>query len=246
MRPTSRLKMSPSGSVASFLALLSLLALAPLAAQAPSKEDTVAALKKSLSDNSAALRHYAWIETTIVSVKGEEKSRSQNNCYYDATGKVIKTPIAAAEPEDSGRGGRQRGLKARIVENKTEEMTDYMKAAVAKIQEYVPPDPAKIQAASAAGKVAVSQAADGSLGVDMTDFVQAGDLFGLKLNMKSMQLLSAKVNTYIDSPSDVVTLDVQFQALPDGGPNYSSKVSLDAPAKNINVVIENSGYHFTG
>jgi hypothetical protein len=38
-----------------------------------------------------------------------------------------------------------------------------------------------------------------------------------------------------------VTLDVSFGALPDGT-TYTAQTTLDAKAKNIRVVIENSGH----
>ena len=56
----------------------------PVSAQerAQSSEQRVAALKKSLAESQAALRTYEWIETTTISLKGEEKSRKQMRCYY--------------------------------------------------------------------------------------------------------------------------------------------------------------------
>jgi hypothetical protein len=35
-------------------------------------------------------RSYEWIETTAVSVKGEEKSRTRKRCDYGADGKLEK------------------------------------------------------------------------------------------------------------------------------------------------------------
>ena len=55
---------------------------------APTPEERVAALKKSLADSQAQLRRYQWIETTVISLKGEEKSRQQQNVYYGADGKL--------------------------------------------------------------------------------------------------------------------------------------------------------------
>jgi len=74
----------------------------------------------------ASLRQYEWIETTTVSLKGEEKSKTQNRCYYGADGKKQEVPVAAA-PEAK----KKKGLRGKIVENKKEEMSDYMKQAVA-------------------------------------------------------------------------------------------------------------------
>ena len=44
-------------------------------------------------------------------------------------------------------------MKEKVVENKVEEMKDYMEKVAALVHEYVPPAPAKIQAAQAAGNV---------------------------------------------------------------------------------------------
>ena len=50
----------------------------------PAPQERVAALKQSLAEDQARLRQYEWIETTAVSLKGEEKSRKQNRCYHGA------------------------------------------------------------------------------------------------------------------------------------------------------------------
>src|SRR5262245_44963978 len=72
-------------------------------------DERVAALKKSLQENQARLRQYEWIETTSLSLKGEEKSRKQQRVYYGADGKVQKVPIAPeakAPAAPQGGGGR--------------------------------------------------------------------------------------------------------------------------------------------
>src|SRR5262245_33172027 len=51
--------------------------LAAPAAQAPDKEDRAAAIKQALAANRASLRQYTWIETTEISLKGEEKKKEQ-------------------------------------------------------------------------------------------------------------------------------------------------------------------------
>ena len=77
-------------------------------------------------------------------MKGEEKARKQNRCYYGADGKVQKTPIAgdapqaAAESGGGGRSGRRGGGKVKerlVVENKKSEIQDYMESAVALIHQ---------------------------------------------------------------------------------------------------------------
>ena len=77
-----------------------MLSVAPaLEAQSPTAQaaagggqDRVAALKQNLQQGQALIRKYEWIETTIISLKGEEKARKQNRCYYGADGKVAEGP----------------------------------------------------------------------------------------------------------------------------------------------------------
>jgi hypothetical protein len=93
----------------------------------------VAALKQSLAQNQKRLTQYQWIETTIVSMKGEEKSRVQKQCLYGPDGKVQKQEISAPAPQES-----QRGLRGRMIAKKKGEITDYMQQAVALIHQYGP------------------------------------------------------------------------------------------------------------
>jgi hypothetical protein len=69
------------------------------AGQAPATPDEmVAALKQNLAESQQRLRQYEWVETTSLSLKGEEKSRKQQRVYYGADGKLTKLPIGAAQP----------------------------------------------------------------------------------------------------------------------------------------------------
>jgi len=55
------------------------------------------------------------------------------------------------------------------------------------------------------------------------------------------RLLGVNVNTYMDKPDDAVTLAVQFGTL-DDGTSYTAQTTLDAKAKEMQVVIQNTGY----
>ena len=161
-------------------AVLSFSLLTPVAAQQPAPpagaKDHVAAVKESLQKSMATLRQYQWVETTVVSMKGEEKSRTQNSCYYGADGKLQKTPIAAP-PE----GKSPRGIRGKIAENKKEEMSESMKEAVALVKQYVPPDAAKIQAAKDAGKLSITPPdAKGQVRLLIKDYLKAGDSLTLE------------------------------------------------------------------
>jgi hypothetical protein len=103
------------------------------AQQAPSPAggtDHVAAIKQSLQQSAAGLRQYRWIETTAVSIKGDEKSRTQKSCPTAPTAGA-KTPIGSSLSDSSSPG-----VRGRIVENRRR-ITGSMQA-MAPVKHYVP------------------------------------------------------------------------------------------------------------
>jgi hypothetical protein len=206
-------------------------------AQQPTTQERVVALKASLAASQVVLKQYEWVETTVVSLKGEEKSRQQERCYYGADGKIQKLPVTTAPPAE-----KKRGLRGKIVEAKTEEMTDYMKSAVSLVKSYVPPSPAKIQAAKDAGKVSIDVLEPGKrVRLNFRDYERPGDNLGVEVDLANNRPLGLKVSTYLDDAKDAVTLDVRMGQLNDGT-TYASNITLDAKAKNIQVTVQNSGY----
>ena len=161
------------------------------AAQAPSTPDqTVAALKQNLQESQQRLRQYEWVETTVISLKGEEKARKQQRAYYGADGKLTKIPIGEPQPEAAkgGRGGRGGRVKEKIVENKKDEMQDYMERAVTLIHTYVPPSAAQIQKAKDAGKMRVNPPQQGKARIEFPDFVQPSDLLAIDCSLFSRMI----------------------------------------------------------
>lgn len=225
-----------------------LLACGLIAAQGAAPQERVAALKQSMQDSQARLRTYEWIETTAVSLKGKEKSRKQNRCYYGADGKVQKLaigdgPAAAAPAPPRGRRGR---VKARVIENKKEEMTEFMQQAVALVHQYVPPDPGRIQSVRNAGKATMSTVEPNRRArIQFADYLQAGDSLAIEFDPQTNHLLAMKVTSYIEKRDDAVALEVRFADLPDGT-TYQAATVLDAPSKKIAVRIENSGHRPVG
>jgi hypothetical protein len=218
---------------------LGLGAAAVVAAQDLSPQEQVAALKISLAASQAVLRQHEWIETTIVRLKGEEKTRFENRCYYGADGALQKVQVQAPPPQE-----KKRGLRGAIAESKKEELTGYMKAAVALVKEYAPPDSARIQAAKDAGRVTLQpMPGEGKqLWLAIADYLKPGDRLAVNMNLASSQLLGVRVSSYLDTPSDPVTLNVTFATFTDGKTSYAKDVVLDAPGKQMQVEVQNSGY----
>jgi len=239
---------SPRTAVASSLLALPLF-IVGVSGQAPpaTPQDRVAALKQSLAENQKALRQYTWVETTQISLKGEVKKQEQKQVAYGADGKTQKTPLPGAAPakaeEKSSGGGRRGGgrLKENIIENKVEDMKEYMEKVAALVHEYVPPDAQKIQAAQAAGNLT---AAGGTLTIK--NYLKQGDSLAIGLDATAKKLSSYNVASYVEKPKDdVVTLAVTFALLPDGT-SYPQQVLLDVKSKQILVKVTNSGHKKAG
>lgn len=215
----------------SVLPLLLLLPLQSLFAQ----QDKIAAFKQALAENQKQLRQYQWIETTTISMKGEAKSQVVKQCSYGPDGKVKKQQISAS-PQQKTPGG----LKGKAIAKKKADMQDYMERAVFWVQQYVPPDSQKIQAAQAAGNLSLTPGAAG-VGLNIRNYLKPGDALNITLNTASMAIQHISVKTYMDSPEDKVTLDVGFAEL-SNGVDHPAKIVLAAPAKEIQVVMQNANY----
>ena len=214
------------------------------AAQSPATPDqVVAALKQNLAESQKRLRQDQWIETTVISLKGEEKSRKQQRAYYGADGKLTKVPLGEPQPQAASGGGRRRGgrLKESVVENKKNEMQEYMEKAASLIHQYVPPSPERIQQAKDAGNVKLQPQPDGKARVELRNFVQPSDLLTIDVDAKASNLTALSVETYLEKREDAVILAVGFATLADAT-SYVARTTLEATAKNITVVVENTGH----
>jgi hypothetical protein len=202
-----------------------------------STQERVAALKQSLAQSQQALRAYQWVETTTVSMKGEQKSMKQQSCYYGADGKVQKTPIAASPPPK-----KKGGLRGKAIESKKEEITETMQQAVALVKTYVPPNPAAIQRATEAGKVAVETVQPGKVvRLVFKDYELPGDSLAITMDLATNHLTAISVATYLGSPSKPVNMNVTMGSLPDGA-TYTAGTQLSLPAEKLVVDVTNSGY----
>jgi hypothetical protein len=233
-----KLNLNSAGAIALGFAGLTLALTLPAFAQQPSVADRAAILKATMAASQAVLKQYEWVETTVVRLKGEEKSRKQERCYYGADGGVQKVELSQTNEGKAPRGP----LRRRIAEKKEEELTDYMKSAVALVKTYVPPSPAKIQAAKDAGNVAIEVLDPGKRArLNFKNYEKPGDNLGVEVDLTSNRPLGVKVATYLDDASDAVTLDVRMGQL-DGATVYPANATLNAVAKKLTVTVENSGY----
>jgi hypothetical protein len=219
------------------LLVLALFSLTPGVFAQADMEALVTMIKSNLTQSKEKIRQYSWIETTKAYVKGELKSTKQNQCYYSVDGKLTKVETGGTEEAKT-----PRGIRGKVVENKKDDMIDYISKAADEIAAYLPPEPEKIQQIYAAGKVGIQiLEPNKKFKLNFPDYLKQGDILSITIDKVNQKLTAFNVTTYIDNPSEKVIFDVLLKDLPDGT-QYLSKISLTAEAKNLKIDMENSGY----
>jgi hypothetical protein len=223
-----------STSIAATLTAFALLAMPPLRAQ--DLQQKLAAAKESAARNQQALRAYAWLEKTELSLKGEVKNEKVDSCRYGPDGTVQKSPVV--EPPAAQ---KKRGLKGKIVAKKTGEMKEELEAAAALVQQYVPPRPDLMQVVMNAGTASIGQAGPGFAALKFPGYVKQGDALILTFESAVKALQQIEVDSWLDEPENTVNLKVTMQSLPDGT-SYPGTIVLAMPKRQIEVRVTKSNY----
>ncbi len=221
------------------IAVMAMSSAFPLLAQDSAVQERLAAVKQAMAANAQKLHQYQWIETTQVTLNGEQKPATQNSCQYGPDGTVQKTPIGPPPPQPSGGP-----LMRRVIEKKQAEMKQYMGEVKSVLALYLPPDPQKMEQAKQAGNLSVNPV-PGAVNLIFKNYVQPGDQLTLTFDTAAKKVSAVSVNTFMGDSQDAVTLQVQMSSLPDGT-NFAQQTVLNATAKNLVVTTTNSNYQKLG
>ena len=210
-------------------------------------QQRLADLKAAAAQNKQALATYTWQEKDTISLKGETKKQDTFQVRMGADGKPQKTPLSSspqlqqqAPQTDSGRrGGR---VKEKVIENKKEEYKEYGQKLAALAHSYAPPDPQKLQEAFKNGNVKLAPGtAPEQVQLVITNYVKPNDSMTITFDKAAKAIQGVQIASYMDSPSDVVKIAVQFAKLNDGT-NYVAAMSVEGGSKQLKVDVQNSGY----
>ena len=215
------------------LAAIALL-VAPAGAQ--DVQQKLAAAKAAAARNQQALRSYSWLEKTELRLKGELKNTKVDMCRYGPDGKVQKSAVVEPAPAEN-----KRGLRGKVVAKKTGEMKEELEAAVALVQQYVPPSPDLMQVVMNAGTASLSQAGPGFAALKFPGYVKKGDALTLTFESAVKTLHQIEVATWLDEPENAVNLKVTMQAMPDGV-SHPGSIVFALPKRNLEVKITKSNY----
>ena len=207
-------------------------------AQNPELQQRIAEIKQASAANKQALSHYTWQESQTTSIKGEVKKQQLFQVSVGPDGQQQKTLIGGSQAAPPS-GGK---LKQHVIEKKTEEFKDYGQQIAALAKQYTQSDPGRLQQAFQQGNVSLqSGGGEGEVTLVIKNYIKPNDSVTLVFNKQQKAIQGIKVATYLDDPSDAVTISAQFAKLPDGT-NHVAGTQINGVSKQLTVVTQNSNY----
>ncbi len=195
-------------------------------------------VKAASAANKAALAHYTWQEQEVISLKGEVKKTVLYQVSTGPDGQQQKTQLSSSPAPAPPSGGR---LKQRIVEKKTDEFQQYGQQVAALAKQYHP-DPQLLQQAYQKGNISLQMGgAAGTTSLVIKNYLKPGDQMTLVFNSAKKAIQAMNVSSYLNDPSDAVTMTVQFATLP-SGVNHVASTQVNGISKQMTVAITNSNY----
>jgi hypothetical protein len=120
-------------------------------------------------------------------------------------------------------------------------MKEELEAAVALVQQYLPPSPDMMQVVMNAGTASVSQAGPGRASLKFPSYAKANDALTLTFDTAVKSLQQIAVQSWLDEPDNAVTLNITMTSLPDGT-SHPATVVLGIPKSQVEVRITKSNY----
>lgn len=200
-------------------------------------QNDVILIKANLNASKVSIKKYSWIETITTFVNGEQKSVTQNQCYYDVTGTLTKVPTGATTQP-----AQQRGLRGAIADSKREAMDAYITNAITKIKTYIPPVAEKLDAIYNKGGVGIQIVVPNQkFKLSFPNYNQPGDMISIGLDRTNKLLTGYDISTTVTDPTDAVTLNITVLSLPDGT-QYPGNVTFNSASQSLKITVTNSGF----
>ena len=198
-------------------------------------------MAEKMAENGKKLKQYNYLQKTEIFFKGDLRTTKVARVHYDSvTGEKISEPMETAAAETQPDTGRRRVLgqiKERKIEEKKDEMKEYIERLTGLMSQYLPPNSDRVKAAMP--RALITPPADGVAKVTFSDYLKSGDKMILSLDPSTKALNEVLVNSSLDD--DPVSFQVNFNKLPDGT-NYPSLTTIESPAKQLRIQVSTSDY----
>ena len=205
-------------------------------AQNPQMEEKLMAIKQNMTANKQKLAQYTWTETETISIKGDVKDTKTYQVQM-VNGQQQKTLVNNQAAQSGGREGR---IKERVVDKKKAEYQEYGQSIGALAKQYTTPDPDRLKQAKQQGNLSIVPGS-GTVSLVIKSFVKPNDKVTMTISEQTKAPVSVQVNSYLNDPSDVVTINAQFAQLPDGT-NHVATTTINGEQKHLTVQDQNSNY----
>ncbi len=217
---------------------LTLFARPAMAQDAAALQAKLTEVKQASAANKRALSHYNWQESVTTSIKGEVKKQQLFLVNVGPDGQQQKSEINA-QPAAQASGGP---LKRHIVAKKKAEFKEYGEQIADLARRYTQPDPERLQQALQQGNISMQLGGgDTMMTLVVKNYIKPNDSLTLVFNKKLKAIQSVRVSSYLDDPSDAVTIAAQFAKLPDGT-NHVTGSQINGVSKQLSVMTQNSNY----
>lgn len=211
----------------------------PMGAQGPAMEQKLIAIKQGMAENKQKLAQYTWQETETISLKGEVKDTKVYQVQLGPSGQ--QKTLLNDQKAQSGGGRREGRLKQRVVEKKKEEFLEYGQQIGALAKQYTTPDPERLTQAKQQGNVSLQLGGSGTVNLMIKSYVKPNDQVTLTINDQTKKIVAAQIQSYLNDPSDAVTISAQFAQLPDGT-NHVASMTINGASKQLTINDQNSNY----
>ncbi len=205
-------------------------------AMSPAAQQKMAAVKESVTRNQAELRQYTWTEQIQISFDNEVRKTEESLCHYGPDGRVQRTPLGSP-----AQGKASRAILGRIEERAKDEVVEFLQQAKALIHSYFPPSAQLMERSFDRGNASIGQTGLGTVELQFDNYLKPGDSLAFDFQSADRRMSRLNVNTYMDKPSEPLTLEVVFDSLPDGT-NCPVTEILNAPSRRLRVTVLNSNY----
>jgi cytochrome c1 len=209
----------------------------PAITQNAALQERLAQVKMASAANKKALSHYNWQESVTTSIKGEVKKQQLFLVNVGPDGQQQKSEINA-QPDQASGGP----LKRHIVAKKKAEYKDYGEQIADLARRYTQPDPDRLQQAYQQGNISMQLGGgETMMTLIIKNYIKPNDSVTLVFNKQQKTIQSVRVSSYLDDPTDAVTIAAQFAKLPNGI-NHVTGTQINGASKQLTVVTQNSNY----
>jgi hypothetical protein len=206
-------------------------------AQNAAMQEKIAQVTEASKANKMALSHYNWQESVTTSIKGEVKKQQLFLVNIGPDGQQQKSEINA-QPDQASGGP----LKRHIVAKKKAEYKDYGEQIADLARQYTTPDPGRLQQAYQQGNVSLQLGGgENMMTLIIKNYIKPNDSVTLVYNKAQKMIQSIRVASYLDDPTDAVTIAAQMAKLPNGI-SHVTATQINGTSKQLTVVTQNSNY----